>query len=344
MKYRNLSGTDLTLSEVGFGVWSVATSWWGNVNQQTGVSLLREAYDLGVSFFDTADAYGEGFGEEIIPKALGDVRANLVIGTKFGYDLEAVRTGGGHKERPQRWESAFIKKACENSLRRMQTDVIDLYQLHNPRLVALQKDEIFDALEQLKTEGKIRWYAAAIGPDLGWEEEGVFALEERQIPAQIIYSILEQAPARRFIATASKSGTGLLTRVPHASGMLDGSYTKDSIIEKQPFGSGDHRSHRNLEWMRRSIRKLAKLDFILENPDYTPAQAAIKFCLHPKQTASCLPTIVSSEQLREFAATSDKPNIEEEIIERLNYLWEDNFGEPVRERLRSSLSATGWTS
>ena len=94
MKYRNLAGTDLKVSEVGFGVWSVSTNWWGEIDEATGIDLLAAAFDRGVTFFDTADTYGSGYGEEILGKALSDRRDQIVIGTKFGYDLDRQR--GSH--------------------------------------------------------------------------------------------------------------------------------------------------------------------------------------------------------------------------------------------------------
>ena len=342
MNYRNLKGTDLIVSEVGFGVWGVATNWWGKVEEADAVALMRKATDLGITFFDTADAYGAGYGEEIVAKALCDSRDKVTIGTKFGYDIAAPRPSG-HQERPQRWEPDFLKFACEQSLRRLQTDRIDLYQMHNPRLPALQQDDLFETLERLKESGKIRHYAVAVGPDLGWEEEGVFTLEKRGIPAQIIYSILEQTPAKCFIRSADKMGIGLVTRVPHASGMLDGTFSKDSVIEGNRFGKDDHRSHRKLLWMRRTVRKLGKLDFLLNYaPEATVAQIAIRFCLEPKAVAACLPTITNEAQLKEYASASDLRPIPSDILRDLDKLYADNFGESEHESMRSSMSSTGW--
>src|SRR3972149_4640621 len=246
MKYRKLGNTDLKLSAVGFGLWTVSTSWWGAEDDATGIDLLRRAYALGVTFFDTADTYGNGKGETMLAEALGHVRDRIIIGTKFGYDWEThgqERTG--HKELPQDFSPAFVRRACEESLRRLNTNRIDIYQLHNPRLPAVQSDELFATLEDLKAEGKVRHYGAALGPDIGWEEEGVAAMRERAVPsAQIIYSILEQDPARAFFPVAEECGTGLLSRVPHASGLLDG-----TSYPGMTFDASDHRAHRKKEWL-----------------------------------------------------------------------------------------------
>ena len=254
MKYRDLGTTDLSVSEVGFGVWTVSTGWWGKIEEPLAVDLLVKAFDYGVNLFDTADTYGLGYGEEILAKALKRQRHDIVIGTKFGYDFYTHQEREGHTERPQDFSPEFIRYACEQSLRRLDTDYIDLYQLHNPRIDTIEDDEVFHALDELVEEGKIRHYGVALGPDIGWFEEGEAAMTERHAPVlQIIYSILEQDPARRFFPIADSSKTGLLTRVPHASGLLDGTYTKDTV-----FGPGDHRSHRRTEWLEQGLRKLAQ--------------------------------------------------------------------------------------
>ncbi len=322
MRYRRLGRTDLEISEVGFGVWTVSTGWWGRVDSSDAVRMLERAADLGVNFFDTADTYGLGYGEEILAQALGRRRTDIVIGTKFGYDFYAHREREGHAERPQRWDAEFVRYGCEQSLRRLETDYIDLYQLHNPKMDALESDELFSTLDALVTEGKIRHYAAAIGPDIGWFEEGEAAMRGRDMDAiQIIYSILEQQPARRFFPIAAECGTGMLSRVPHASGLLDGTYTKDTV-----FAPDDHRSHRRREWLEAGIRKLAALDFLSEAMTATMGQIAIKFVLSEPGVATVLPNILSADQLEEFAAAPETDDIPEGVVAELRRLFDDGFG------------------
>ena len=321
MKYRKLGKTDLELSEVGFGVWSVSTGWWGKVEERDAVAILNKAFDLGVNFFDTADTYGQGYGEEILPKALASHRSDVVIGTKFGYDFYSNEARSGHSERPQDFSPEFVRYACEQSLRRLKTDYIDLYQLHNPRLSAIESDDLFETLEALVKEGKIRYYGSALGPDIGWFEEGEASMKERNVPAvQIIYSILEQEPARRFFPIADEEETGLLSRVPHASGMLDGTYNKDTV-----FDPSDHRSHRRQEWLDSTLKKVAALDFLTAESDAAIGQIAIQFVLARKRIASVLPNIVSEEQLAEFAAAPDTPALAADALERIEDLYENNF-------------------
>ncbi len=341
MKYRNLAGTDLTLSEVGFGVWSVSTNWWGEVSETDAISLLRSAHDRGITFFDTADTYGQGYGEEILAKALGDRRDEIVIGTKFGYDLEAPRLGH-HKERPQNWSPDFVRAACDKSLTRLGTDHIDIYQMHNSRLSSIERDDTVAVLHELRDAGKIRHWGVAVGPDIGWIEEGEYTLRERQVPAQIIYSILEQDPADRFIRAAADSNVGVFCRVPHASGMLDGSYTRDTELDSMPFDANDHRSYRKMQWLSKSLEKLKQIDFLISDKPATVGQIAIKFCLAPPIMASCLPTITSEAQLDEYTVAPDIDELPVEELERLTGLYADNFGTGDKDPMKSSQSPTGW--
>lgn len=323
MKHRRLGDTDLHLSEIGFGVWTVATNWWGVSDERLGIDLLRKAYELGINFFDTADTYGNGRGETMLADALGDVRDRIVIGTKFGYDWQTHgRDRSGHKELPQDFSPAFVRRACEESLRRLGTDRIDIHQLHNPRLTAIQSDELFATLEQLKSEGKIRHYGAALGPDIGWEEEGMAAMRQRRVPSlQIIYSILEPDPARAFFPVAAEFRAGLLARVPHASGLLDGTYTPGMT-----FDESDHRAHRKREWLEASLRKVAQLDF-LHGPDSgrTIGQAAIQFVLAQPTVTSVLPNLVDEKQMREFVAAVDTPPLSARELSHIAELHERHF-------------------
>ena len=322
MKYRALGRTDLQLSAVGFGVWTVSTAWWGITDEDYGVDLLRQAYDLGITFFDTADTYGNGKGETMLARALGDVRDKTVIATKFGYDF--YRHGGGrdgHQELPQDFSPNFVRFALEQSLRRLQTDYIDIYQLHNPRMWAVESDELFATLDDLKREGKIRDYGAALGPAIGWEKEGVAVMRRRATNClQTIYNLLEQDPGRLLLSTAEKEGVGVLTRVPHCSGLLEGKYTAETT-----FAPGDHRSHRPREWLTEGLKKLEQLTFLTEGTGHTIGQAAIQFILASPSAISVLPNIYDAAQLHEFAAAPDTAPLSAEELSRIADLYEHNF-------------------
>ena len=322
MKYRRLPRTDLTASEVGFGVWTVGTDWWGRIEEPDKVKLLETAVELGVTLFDTADTYGKGYGEEILAEALASKRHEIIIGTKFGYDFYDSIERIGHQERTQKFEPDFIRFACEQSLRRLKTDYIDIYQLHNPRVDALEKDEVFEVLEELVSEGKIRYYGSALGPDIGWFEEGEASMKERKVSSlQIIYSILEQDPARDFFPIAAQEEVGLISRVPHASEVLTGRYDQ----APPTFDASDHRSHRRHLWMMEALEKAEQVRFLAQETGRTMSQAAIKFCLAQGAIASVLPNITNLEELAEYAAAPETPDLTAEESRALDDMWVNNF-------------------
>jgi aryl-alcohol dehydrogenase-like predicted oxidoreductase len=323
VQYRKLGNTDIEVSAVGFGVWTVGTTWWGITDEDFGVELMRQAFDLGITFFDNADSYGDGNGERMFARALGSVRDKTVVATKFGYDIYNTPTDArpGHQERPQDFSPAFVRKALEESLKRLETDHIDFYQLHNPRMTAIESDELFALLEDVKREGKIRAYGVALGPAIGWEEEGVAAMRTRPIDGlQMIYNLFEQDPGRVLLAAAHETGCGVLVRVPHSSGMLEGKYTEETT-----FSENDHRSHRPKEWLTEGLRKLKVLGFLTEGTGRTIGQAALQFTLADPAIASTLPNIYDAEQLAEFAGAADTPPITEAELSRIAELYERGF-------------------
>ena len=322
MKFRKLPRTDLVLSEVGFGVWTVATNWWGKIEDSDKAALLENAVEEGINFFDTADTYGDGFGEEILATVLGHKRNDIVIATKFGYDIYDPTPRDGHKERAQKFDKEFVKYACEQSLRRLGTDYIDLYQAHNIKLADLEHDELFETLEQLQFEGKIRHYGVALGPDIGWVEEGEYTLTQRQVAsAQVIYSIMEQDPAKHFMRLAKENEVGLLSRVPHASNTLTGEFD-DGL---PTFDADDHRAHRKNEWLEEAMKKVARVRFLVQEDTRTMAQSAIQFVLKQPSIISVLPNFTNLLELKEYTSALETPEISNEEQAKLDELWEHGF-------------------
>jgi len=322
MKFRKLPRTDLVLSEVGFGVWTVATNWWGKIEDSDKAALLENAVEEGINFFDTADTYGDGFGEEILATVLGHKRNDIVIATKFGYDIYDPTPRDGHKERAQKFDKEFVKYACEQSLRRLGTDYIDLYQAHNIKLADLERDELFETLEQLQFEGKIRHYGVALGPDIGWVEEGEYTLTQRQVAsAQVIYSIMEQDPAKHFMTLAEENEVGLLSRVPHASNTLTGEFD-DGL---PTFDADDHRAHRKNEWLEEAMKKVARVRFLVQEDTRTMAQSAIQFVLKQPSIISVLPNFTNLSELKEYTSALETPEISDEEQTKLDELWEHGF-------------------
>jgi aryl-alcohol dehydrogenase-like predicted oxidoreductase len=324
MNYRTYPNSDVTVSEVGFGLWTTATDWWGVKSDQQAVALLHEAHDLGITLFDAADTYGNGRSEEQLAAAFKDRRANVVYATKFGYDFyNHGNERRGQNEIPHDFSPSFIRFALEQSLQRLQTDCIDIYQIHNARMGQIDDDGLYELLESFKREGKIRMYGVALGPAIGWLYEGVDAVVKRNAATlQIIWNILEQYPGNEQIRAASESGadTGYMIRVPHSSGMLEGNYTAETV-----FPEGDHRRHRPKSWLVNGVLKVEQLRF-LELPDRMLGQAAIQWLLAEPRVMSVLPNIYDREQLLEFAAAPGTPRLTDEELQRVAELYARNFG------------------
>jgi aryl-alcohol dehydrogenase-like predicted oxidoreductase len=332
VRYRTLKQTDLQISEVGFGVWTVGTKMWGVADDDydTGVQLLRRALDLGVNFFDTADVYGDGKGEVLLAQAFAGRRDEIVIATKFGYDFyNHPGVQPGQRERPHNWSPDFIRLACERSLARLKTDRIDFYQLHNPRLETIRNDEVFETLHKLRDEGKIRTFGAALGPaiDRRQIDEARATIEERQAHVQIIYNLLEQMLGEPILPVARRHEVCVFTRVPHSSGLLEGVYS-----EQTAFGKDDHRSFRvtndekRKAWLLDGLKKVEQLSFLTDGTGRTIGQAAIKFILADPSIGSVLPNIYNESQLADFASAPDVPDLTPAELARVQELVRLNFG------------------
>jgi aryl-alcohol dehydrogenase-like predicted oxidoreductase len=329
MKYRTFPGTDITVSEIGFGVWTVATTWWGITDRQVGIDLLRRAFDLGITFYDTADTYSDGGAETILAEAFPGQRDQITIATKFGYDIYAHRPDPNQRERPHNWEPSYLRFAVEKSLERLGTDRIDFYQMHNPRLPALRRDDLMAELEALRGEGKIRSYGATLGPaiDERQADEAAYIVEQTKMDGvQIIYNLLEQQVGAPIFESARKHGKAILTRIPHASGLLEGNLDAETT-----FPPGDHRNwrmttnERKRLWLDRGLKKVETLHFIAGEAGRTLGQAAIQFILSEPSIVTVLPNIYDAPQLEELAAAPDTPSLSERELRTLDDLYAHDF-------------------
>jgi len=324
MEYRTYPDTDLRVSAVGFGLWTTATGWWGEHSDESAVALLHEALDLGVTLFDAADTYGNGRSEEQLALAFETRRDRVVYSTKFGYDFYThAGERKGQNEIEQDFSPKFVRFALEQSLRRLKTDTIDIYSIHNARLENLRDDTLFELLESFVAEGKIRHYGVALGPAIGWLYEGIEAARERNVTnLQMIWNMLEQFPGNEMVRAADEAHakTGYQVRVPHSSGMLEGKYTLETT-----FAPTDHRIHRPRSWLVNGIAKIETLRF-LERADRTLGQAAIAWLLNEPRVMTVLPNIYDAEQLREFATACDAPKLTSDELARVAALAATNFG------------------
>ncbi len=325
MNYRTLPRTELELSEVGFGVWTVSTPGWGTSSVEDQHLLLRTAFESGITFFSTADLYGEGYGEGVLAAALGRERHDIVIATKGGYDFyDKLDPLPGPWPR-QKFQPDFIRYACEQSLRRLRTDYIDLYQLHYADMWALEDEELFGTLEELVKEGKIRYYGVSLGPSMDVEggrlEEAHVAICERNAHSlEIPYSILEQQPALQLFPMASDRDIGILGREPHAHEALASKLAAGvSVSADEPGLTARQRQ------MALAQKHAQELRFLAEDTGRTVAQSALRFCLVQPTVISVLPNITTLQDLAEYASAPDTAELYPEEEERLQELWEELF-------------------
>ncbi|HEY0527937.1 MAG TPA: aldo/keto reductase [Gemmatimonadaceae bacterium] len=327
MQYRSFPGTDIRVSEVGFGAWTLSTGWWGEKTDDQAVEMLRSAQrDYGINFFDTADTYGNGRGERQLASAFAGMRDQVVYSTKIGYDIydpAAQAARRGQSELPQKFDRDYMRFAVEQCLERLDTDRIDVLQLHNIKMEHVRDSAIWQALREMKEEGIIGVWGAAFGPAIGWLYEAVELCErEPDIgTVQMIWNVLEQHPGTAMIEAAREYAPtcGFNVRVTHASGMLEGKYTEDTV-----FPANDHRRHRPRSWLTNGIKKVRTLDFLTTR--MTLGQAALKWLLAEPLVVTTLPNIYDMEQLKEFAEASDKPELSPAEMTRIAELAETNFG------------------
>ncbi len=349
MKYRVLRKSNIKVSEVGFGLWTVSTGWWGKFTEGEAIALMHKAHDLGMTLFDAADTYGNGYSEELLAKAFPKERDQIVIATKVGYDFYNYgEVRKGQREIPQDFSPEFIRTAVDKALQRLKTDRIDILQLHNIRVPQVENDSLWETLEDLKREGKIMSHGVALGPAIGWMYEGVDVIQRRNPGVmQHIYNLLEQYPGNALHAATYaklpsrdstvddlpefKHGqmeiepqldTNFLIRVTHSSGMLEGKYTEDTV-----FPPEDHRSHRPKSWLINGLKKIKTLEFLVgKETGRTLGQAALLWLLAEKTVSSCLPNIYNEEHLVEFAKASDGNPLTKEELDRIAELHSRNFG------------------
>ncbi|WP_336774824.1 aldo/keto reductase [Paenibacillus sp. MMO-58] len=223
MQYRGLGSSELKVSEISFGTWAIGGAW-GNVNDKESLLALEAAIDKGVNFFDTADVYGDGHSEQLLAQATKGREDEIYIATKF------CRAGDIHD--PATYSEASVRAYCEASLKRLERERIDLYQIHCPPMSILKDGTVFEVLDKLQQEGKIRHYGVSVES----VEEGLFCLEQPNVRAlQVIYNIFRQKPLE-LLNEAHRRGVGILVRLPLASGLLTGKFTASSTFE-----ADDHR-------------------------------------------------------------------------------------------------------
>lgn len=226
MKYRTLGKTNYHVSEISLGTWQLGSKWGDPFDEQDAMQTLEEAYQAGVNFFDTADIYQDGHSERAIGKFLAaHPDRHIYVSTKCGRVLEPHAVSNYSKEN--------IENFVDHSLKNLGTDSLDLILLHCPPTDVYYKKEVFDTLDMLKSEGKIKHYGVSVERI----EEAIKALDYDISAVEIIFNIFRQKPADLFFKLAKEHNVGTIIRVPLASGLLTGKYTLTT-----QFGKNDHRN------------------------------------------------------------------------------------------------------
>src|SRR2546428_12403173 len=226
MEYRTLGRTGWQISEIGFGSWGIGSDAWGSTNDQASEAALHQAIDLGVNFIDTADVYGDGHSERLVAEGRKARSEEIIVATKAGRRLDPHTASGYNRQNL----TGFV----ERSLRNLQTEALDLLQLHSPPSEVYDMPEVFGILDDLMQQGKIRFYGVSVER----VDEALKAITYPNVQSvQIIFNMFRLKPAEQFFAAAREHRVGILARVPLASGLLTGKFRPQT-----QFAANDHRN------------------------------------------------------------------------------------------------------
>lgn len=324
MKYRELGNTGLQVSEVSFGTWAIGGSW-GNTNDDEALKGLDKAIGEGVNFFDTADVYGDGHAERLLAKATKGKEDDIHIATKF------CRAGDIHDL--ETYSEARVRAYCEASLKRLERERIDLYQIHCPPLSVLKDGRVFEVLDKLQAEGKIRHYGVSVKT----VEEGLFCLSVPGVKAlQVILNLFRQKPLTQLLPKAQETGVGILVRLPLASGLLTGKFKPDTT-----FAADDHRSfNANGEQFNvgetfaglpfaKGVELAAQLGWIAEGRG-DMARAAMRWILDQPEVTCVIPGFRNVRQVEDNLGAIDVPSFSEAELMRLAAFYQSEVAQHIR--------------
>ncbi|HVM77103.1 MAG TPA: aldo/keto reductase [Candidatus Paceibacterota bacterium] len=295
MNYRTIGKTGITVSEIGFGAWGIGgetqdgANSYGKTDDAESKRALERAFELGITFYDTSNIYGYGHSEELLGEVFSKRRDKVVIAGKAGF----TKHDGPHDLSP-----AYLRKCLEESLRRLKTDYIDVYQLHSPPISLIEEHpECVEELQKMKSEGKIR----AIGISVKGPGDALPAIEKFGFESvQVNFNLIDQrALETGAFEAARKHGAGIIARTPLAFGFLTGAITD------LHFPPHDHRS----AWPERQLKLWADAPnafaFLRKGKDWTPTQLALKFCISFNAVSAVIPGILHPSEAEQNAAASE---------------------------------------
>jgi aryl-alcohol dehydrogenase-like predicted oxidoreductase len=325
MRSRRLGKTGRDVSEIGFGAWAIGGSW-GQTNDAESLAAMHAAVDAGVTFFDTADVYGDGRSERLIAELLRERDEELFVATKFGRraPLDVAQ-----------YTYDNLRAWLERSRANLGVDTVDLVQLHCPPWEAYYTPAVFDACDRLVDEGLVRAYGVSVET----VEEALKAIEYPNVATvQIIFNIFRQRPAELFFEQARRRDVGIIVRVPLASGLLTGKFSRDTS-----FSSGDHRSfnrsgeHFDVGETFAGIDFERGVDIVEELKGLVPegatlAQLALRWILDFEAVSTVIPGAKSPEQARANAAAAALPPLDEETLQTIGGLYRERIAPQVHHR------------
>jgi aryl-alcohol dehydrogenase-like predicted oxidoreductase len=327
MEYRELGRTGWRISAISFGAWAIGGDEWGPTDDQESLRALHKAIDLGVNFIDTADVYGDGRSERLVANVRRERREEIIVATKAGRRLNPHVASGYN--RPNL--TAFV----ERSLKNLDTDALDLLQLHCPPAVVYERPDVFGVLDDLMQAGKLRHY----GVSVEHVDEAVRAAQYPNVQSvQIIFNMFRLKPAERFFAVARQRRVGILARVPLASGLLTGKLRRDT-----PFAAGDHRAFNrqgeafdvgetfsgvDYETGLRAVEELRGL--VPERASMT--QLALRWTLMFPEVTAAIPGAKSPAQAEENARAAELPALSEAAMARVRAVYDAHVRAAVHHR------------
>jgi aryl-alcohol dehydrogenase-like predicted oxidoreductase len=326
MQYRELGRTGWKVSEISFGAWAIGAGW-GSVDDQESLAALHRAVDLGVNFIDTADVYGDGRSERLIARLRRERSETLVVATKAGRRLSPHTADGYNAEN--------LTRFVERSLRNLETDCLDLVQLHCPPTDVYYRPDVFAALDDLVKAGKIRYYGVSVEKI----EEALKAIEYPGVQTvQIIFNMFRHRPAELFFREAKRRKVGILARVPLASGLLTGKMTRETTFPSddhrnfnrygQSFDRGETFSGVEFETGLRAAEELKTL--IPEGA--TMAQLALRWILMFDAASCAIPGAKRPDQAEDNVRAADLPSLTDAQMTRVGEVYDQYIREQVHHR------------
>ncbi|HJW66711.1 MAG TPA: aldo/keto reductase [Gaiellaceae bacterium] len=325
MQSRRLGKTGWDVSEIGFGAWAIGGEW-GETDEEESMAALHAAVDAGVTFFDTADVYGDGRSERLLGRLLRERDERLVVATKFGRRVE---------QDPALFTYENLRGWLERSRENLGVEAVDLVQLHSPPWETYYLPEVHEACSRLVQEGLVRAYGVSVEK----VEEGLKAIEYDGVATiQLIFNLLRQRPAELFFEQARRRDVGVIVRVPLASGLLTGKFDRNST-----FAAEDHRAYNRQGEQFDRGETFSGVDYevgleVVEElrplvpPGATLAQLALRWILTFDAVSTVIPGAKTPEQAQANAAAADLPAPPPETMERIAEIYRRRVAPLVHQR------------